>query len=214
MQVSRGEFQYENHETGKIDCPGQGSFYTFPMNALILLAPGCEEMEAVIVIDTLRRGGVRVVAAGLEAGPLTASRGVVLVPDLPLDAVEDAKNFQMLILPGGLPGTKALQADPRVRDLLAAYLNDPAKTVAAICAAPTVLDGFGWLDGREFTCYPGQRGALVSAAGWRPQEVVEDGNLITSQGPGTSFRFALALLRRLAGEAAAREVARGMLVQD
>ena len=183
------------------------------MNALILLADGCEEMEAVILLDTLRRGGVEVVGAGLKAGPLTASRGVVITPDVPLDDLEGAKDFDVLILPGGLPGTEALREDPRVRDLLLAYFGDAGKWVAAICAAPTVLDGLGLLEGRPFTCYPALKERCTGGGTWLDQAVVEDGNLITSQGPGTAFVFALRILARLAGEDAAREVADGMLVR-
>ncbi|MCC5845418.1 MAG: DJ-1/PfpI family protein [Verrucomicrobia bacterium] len=182
------------------------------MKALILLAAGCEEMEAVIVMDTLRRGGVEVVAAGLAEGPLTASRGVVITPDIALDALENAKDFDVLILPGGLPGTEALREDPRVRDLLLAYTGDATRRVAAVCAAPTVLDGLGLLEGLQFTCYPGLKARCAGGGTWVDAAVVEDGNLITSQGPGTSFAFALRILERLAGGDAAGEVAAGMLV--
>jgi 4-methyl-5(b-hydroxyethyl)-thiazole monophosphate biosynthesis len=182
------------------------------MKALVLLAEGCEEMEAVIVMDTLRRGGVEVVGAGLAEGPLTASRGVVLLPDTALDALENAKEFDVLILPGGLPGTEALREDLRVRDLLMAYMGNPAKRVAAVCAAPTVLDGLGLLEGKRFTCYPGLKDRCTGGGTWVDAAVVEDETLITSQGPGTSFAFALRILERLSGADAARDVAAGMLI--
>ncbi len=180
-------------------------------SALVLLAPACEEMEAVIVIDTLRRAGVRVVGAGLEAGVLVASRGVRIEPDLPLDAVEDAKDFDALILPGGLGGTRALRDDPRVRDLVLHYAQAPGKLLAAICAAALVLDAAKVLGGRRYTCYPGvekeiREGERVD----RP--VVVDDRLVTSQGPGTAFDFALALVAMLQGETVAREVASGLLL--
>lgn len=183
------------------------------MKALILLAEGCEEMEAVILMDTLRRGGVTVVGAGLKAGALTASRGVVITPDIALDDLENAKEFDVLVLPGGLPRTEALREDVRVRDLLCAYMGDGDKRVAAMCAAPIVLDGLGLLEGRRFTCYPALRDRCAGGGSWVDATVVEDGDLMTSQGPGTAFAFALAVLARLAGEAAAREVAAGMLVR-
>lgn len=182
------------------------------MKALILLADGCEEMEAVIVIDTLRRAGVEVTAAGLAEGPVTASRGVTLLPDCALDKLEGAKDFDVLILPGGLPGTERLREDLRVRDLVLAYRADASKRVAAICASPTVLDVNGCLDGHRFTCYPALKDQCEGGGHWVNEPVVLDGNLITSQGPGTSFAFALALVEALAGEEAARTVAEGMLV--
>lgn len=186
--------------------------YDESMKALILLAEGCEEMEAVIVMDTLRRGGVTVKAAGLSAGPVTASRGVVLHPDVALDDLSDAKNYDVLILPGGLPGTDALREDSRVRDLLLAYSGDASKRVAAICAAPTILDGLGLLEGRRFTCYPALKETCSGGGIWLDEKVVQDDRLITSQGPGTSFDFALRILAALAGKEAAAEVAEGMLV--
>lgn len=163
-------------------------------------------MEAVIVIDVLRRGGVEVTAAGLEPGPLVASRGVRLLPDLPLDEVEDPKGGDALVLPGGLPGTIALREDSRVRDLAREYAVSPGKLLAAICAAPMVLDAHGLLEGKTFTCHPSVADKIQS--GTRVSDpVVEDGNLVTSQGPGTAIAFALKLVERLVGESAAKEVA-------
>lgn len=182
-------------------------------SALVVLAPGCEEMEAVITLDVLRRGGVRAVAAGLEGpGVFAASRDVRLAPDTGLEALKDAKDFDVLILPGGLPGTEALRADARVRDLLMHYINAPGKLVACICAAALVLDAHGLLEGRRFTCYPGVADRIVS--GERVEApVVEDGDLITSQGPGTAMAFALALVERLTDRGTRDRVAEGMLFQ-
>lgn len=168
-------------------------------------------MEAVIIVDVLRRGGITVCAAGLEPGVLTASRGVKLEPDLPLDDVTAPKDYDILVLPGGLPGTEALRGDPRVRDLLRAYASSPGKRIAAICAAALVLDACGLLEGKSFTCYPSVRDD-IPAGTWLDRPVVEDGNLITSQGPGTAFAFALFLVDRLAGPETARTVADGMLL--
>ncbi|MGA0332599.1 MAG: DJ-1 family glyoxalase III [Kiritimatiellia bacterium] len=182
-------------------------------SACVLLAPGCEEMEAVTVIDVLRRGGVEVVAAGLQAGVFEASRGVRLEADLPLENLAEAKEFDLLVLPGGLPGTLALRDDSRVRDLLIHYFNHPEKRVGVICAAPLVLDAHGLLEGRIFTCYPSV--AKEIQGGTRVDEtVVVDGNLITSQGPGTAIAFALRLLEELMGRGCAEDVAAGMLYQS
>lgn len=181
--------------------------------ALILLASGCEEIEAVVTMDVLRRGGVEVVAAGLKEGPVVASREVKLLPDVALDDCKDAKDFDLLILPGGLPGTEALREDIRVRDLVIHYLTAPGKLVATICAAALVLEHHGLLEGRMFTCYPKFR-ADISGGNWLDQPVVVDEDLITSQGPGTAIAFALTLVERLVGRETRNDIAVAMLYPD
>ena len=170
---------------------------------LVLLAQGCEEIEAVTIIDILRRAGVEVTSAGLDDLPVLASRGVVLLPDTTLDLAQD-QEFDMIVLPGGQPGTDNLKADKRLIALLR-QMTQRGKYVAAICAAPSVLAAAGLLDGRKATCYPTclddfPKVNLQTAA------VVEDGNIITSRGPGTAMDFALALVERLAGKAKRQEV--------
>lgn len=174
---------------------------------LVPLAEGVEEMEAVIVIDTLRRAGFEVVTAGLQAGPLTASRGVRLIPDTTLDEV-DADAFDALVLPGG-KGVARLRQDARV---LAAVrtLHTQGRWVCAVCAAPLVLQDAGILAGRKVTCFPGVAEQLTATAR-RPERVVVDGHLITSQGAGTSLEFALEMVRQLGGAALAERVAREMV---
>jgi len=170
---------------------------------LVLLAQGCEEIEAVTIIDILRRAGVEVTSAGLDDLPVLASRGVVLLPDTTLDLAQH-QEFDMIVLPGGQPGTDNLKADKRLIALLR-QMTQRGKYVAAICAAPSVLAAAGLLDGRKATCYPTclddfPKVNLQTAA------VVEDGNIITSRGPGTAMDFALALVERLAGKAKRQEV--------
>ncbi len=176
---------------------------------LVPLADGCEEMEAVILVDTLRRAEWSVTTAGLNPGTVTASRGVKLTPDTTWDAVRLA-DFDMIVLPGGNGGTQHLLVDERVLSALRDF-HARGKTLAAICAAPQVLHKAGVLDGKRATCYPGvepmlTRARVVSA------RVVQDGNVVTSQGPGTSFEFALTLIERVDGREKAAAVARGMLV--
>ena len=173
--------------------------------ALIPLAQGCEDLEAVTLIDLLRRAGIEVVVAGLGEGPVTASRGTVLVPDTTLGAVAD-ESFDLIVLPGGLPGADHLAADLRLRGML--QRQEAARGLAAaICAAPRALAEAGLLAGKTATCYPGSLDAdaypgltLVDAP------VVADGFVITSRGPGTAMDFALALIERLAGPARREEV--------
>lgn len=165
---------------------------------LIPLAAGCEELEAVTVIDLLRRADIEVVTAGLEPGPVTCSRATVLIPDAELAAVMD-EDFDMIVLPGGLPGAHHLDADPRIHRLLARYQAEN-RYAAAICAAPKVLAHAGLLAGKSATGYPG----VFDRADF-PEihllgaPVVVDGQVITSRGPGTAMDFALQLIESLLG---------------
>jgi 4-methyl-5(b-hydroxyethyl)-thiazole monophosphate biosynthesis len=173
---------------------------------LVPLAEGFEELEAVTVIDLLRRAGIEVVTAGLEPGPVRGSRGTVIVPDASLDQVLD-QSFDMIVLPGGLPGADHLEADPRIRHLLQRMAAEGRYT-AAICAAPKVLASAGLLDGRRATAYPGVLEALERpAVALRAEEpVVVDGKVVTSRGPGTAMDFALELIERLLGREARERV--------
>ncbi len=172
---------------------------------LVPLAEGCEELEAVTVIDLLRRAGVEVVTAGLEPGPVRCSRGVVLVPDTTLDEAMGA-DYDMVVLPGGGPGTERLDADPRVRELLR-RMAEAGRWTAAICAAPKVLAHAGLLDGRRATSYPGVLdGVAVAGLRYEQAPVVRDGRVVTSRGPGTAMDFALELIELLEGRAKREEV--------
>jgi len=179
---------------------------------LVPLATGCEELEAVTVIDLLRRAEIEVVTAGLTAGPVRASRNTVLVPDTSLDAVMD-QTFDLIVLPGGLPGAQHLDQDERIHTLLERQ-RAADRFIAAICAAPKVLASAGLLDGKSATGYPGAivpedfpQVDLVDAP------VVVDGNVITSRGPGTAMDFALQLIESLAGKTL-REQVESALVQE
>ena len=172
---------------------------------LVPLAQGCEELEAVTIIDLLRRAGVEVVTAGLTDGPITASRGVVLLPDRTLDEVLD-QDFDMVVLPGGLPGADHLDADPRIHALLQ-RMAEQDRFTAAICAAPKVLLNAGLLDGHKATAYPGVIDAhLTAGAQLLAEAVVSDGKVVTSRGPGTAMDFALTLIEKLLGADKRQEV--------
>ncbi len=167
---------------------------------LIPLAQGCEELEAVTLIDLLRRAGMEVVTAGLDDQVVIASRGTRLLPDTTLDAVMD-QDFDLLVLPGGLPGSDHLDADPRIHTLLK-RLHRAGRYIAAICAAPTVLAHAGLLDGRAATAYPGVLDASrLPTVTVLSSPVAVDGTVITSRGPGTAMDFALTLIETLVGKA-------------
>jgi protein deglycase len=170
---------------------------------LLPLAQGCEELEAVTIIDLLRRADINVVTAGLDSNPVTASRNTVLIPDTDLDtALED--DYDMLVLPGGLPGANHLENDERIKNILIKMANSE-KFTAAICAAPKVLLKAGLLDNKKATSYPGflddANNTDISS-----DAVVIDGKVITSRGPGTAMDFALTLIETLEGKEKRDEV--------
>lgn len=175
---------------------------------LVPLAQGCEEIEAVTVIDILRRGGIEVISAGLDDLPVLASRGVLLLPDTTLDLALQ-QNFDMIVLPGGQPGTNNLKAEPRIIALLQ-KMAQQGKYVAAICAAPSVLATAGLLDGKRATSFPTCLDSYPNVTR-QNAAVVEDGKLITSRGPGTAMDFALTLVERLAGKTKRDEVEAGLV---
>jgi len=170
---------------------------------LVPLAQGCEEIEAVTIIDLLRRAGIDVISAGLDSHPIRASRGVMLIADTTLELALQ-QDFDMVVLPGGQPGTNNLKADQRIIALLKKMVAQESY-VAAICAAPSVLAMAGLLDGKKATSFPG---ALDSYPNVQQQNssVVIDGKLITSRGPGTAIDFALALIEELVGKHKSAEV--------
>lgn len=170
---------------------------------LVPLAQGCEELEAVTIIDVLRRGGITVVSAGLDAQPVRGSRGTVLLPDTTLDEALK-QTFDMVALPGGQPGTNNLKADARIIALTQQMAQND-KYVAAVCAAPSVLATAGLLDGKRATSFPGALDGFPKV-NRENASVVEDGKIITSRGPGTAMDFALALVEKLAGRAKRDEV--------
>ena len=166
-------------------------------SVLVPLAQGCEELEAVTVIDLLRRAGIGVVTAGLDDKPVRASRGTVLVPDVTLDAAVRQK-YDMIVLPGGQPGADHLSADPRIRGILK-EMAETGRFTAAICAAPKVLASVGLLRGRRATSFPGALEGFEDFI-YSDAAVVQDGTIITSRGPGTAMDFALVLIENLAGK--------------
>lgn len=191
-----------------------------PGIVLVPLAPGFEEIEAVVIIDVLRRAGIEVCVAGLQPGPVTGAHGIQLGTDCALSAVDPA-GLVMLVLPGGMPGATNLQQDARILALVR-ELESSGRTVAAICAAPLVLAAAGVLRGRRVTAYPGVLekfvgtelvgAGLVGRGVVEPLRVVRCGPVVTSQGVGTALEFALELVSELVGPAKARTLRSALLV--
>jgi 4-methyl-5(b-hydroxyethyl)-thiazole monophosphate biosynthesis len=178
-------------------------------SVLVPLAQGCEELEAVTVIDLLRRAKINVVTAGLDDQPVRASRGTMLVPDTTL-AKALGQDYDMVVLPGGQPGADNLDGDSRVRELLITMANSE-KFTAAICAAPKVLANAGLLSGKHATGFPGVLDKMGLADVTLQQDaVVQDGKVITSKGPGTAMDFALTLIENLAGKEVRDNVEAGL----
>lgn len=169
------------------------------LKVLVPLAQGCEELEAVTITDLLTRAGMKVTTVGLDDKPVIASRGMVLLPETNIDAVMDL-DFDVIVLPGGLPGAEHLQQDPRLQRKLQS-MAAANKTIGAICAAPMALASAGLLDGKTFTSFPGSLDKCVIKGGTHSSDsVVVDNNIITSQGPGTAMDFVLRLIEELLGK--------------
>jgi 4-methyl-5(b-hydroxyethyl)-thiazole monophosphate biosynthesis len=175
------------------------------------IAKGFEEIEAVTVIDVLRRAGAEVVVAGVDGDRVTGRSGITVIPDLSLDDALARGPYDLMVLPGGLPNAFTLRDDSRVISYLKKTLANDGK-VAAICAAPVALERAGLLDGTKATSFPAMEKELTSAD-YCEERVVVSGSIITSRGPGTAMEFAFQLVKELFGEDKAREVNQGVLAR-
>jgi 4-methyl-5(b-hydroxyethyl)-thiazole monophosphate biosynthesis len=173
--------------------------------ALVLIAPGFEEIEASTIVDILRRCHVEVTVAGLKPDVIEGSHAIRFTVDKSIDEVS-VKDFDAVICPGGAPGYENLRKDQRVLTMIKEAFNSN-KLVAAICAAPAVLSDAGVLKGKACTIYPGMEEELKKGGG-KPEKglVVVDKNIVTSMGPATALPFALKLAEKLVGKEAARKV--------
>jgi 4-methyl-5(b-hydroxyethyl)-thiazole monophosphate biosynthesis len=179
---------------------------------LVVLAPGAEEIETVTVADVLVRAGCEVLVAHTAEEVVAGSRGIRLAGHLPLDQVLD-QDFDLVYLPGGGDSAACCRDDARIQDLAQRQLAS-GRLLAVICACPIPLVPRALAHDRVVTSYPAVRDTVEPAVReWRDQAVVIDGNLITSQGPGTAMALALTLARLLAGEDTAADVAAGLLTQ-
>ena len=179
-------------------------------NAVILIAEGFEEVEAVTIIDTLRRGGVDIKSASITGDKTVAgAHGIPIVCDELFDK-KAVLSRDILVLPGGQPGTTNLGNSKDVIDAINAFRAD-GKLISAICAAPMIFGQMGLVNGLCATIYPGMEGYLKGAK-LNPENTTEyDGNILTGKGPGLALDFALRLLELAADKKTAQDVGAGML---
>ncbi|KAJ3270957.1 Protein deglycase DJ-1zDJ-1 [Terramyces sp. JEL0728] len=191
------------------------------VSAIVVVAPGNEEMEAVITIDVLRRAHFKVVVAGLESKePTKFSRGVVITPDATL-AELDSNSFDIIILPGGMPGAISFSESTILHEILKEFESNANKWIGAICAGNRIIDlapialhaaqiGFG----KKITSHPSVKERLHSDYKYSEKRVVVSEQLITSRGPGTSFEFALEIIKQLESAQTAVDVSGPMLLPE
>ncbi|KAJ2009524.1 hypothetical protein GGI04_000373 [Coemansia thaxteri] len=186
--------------------------------ALVLVANGSEEMEAVTVIDVLRRAGIHVLVLAAEpsATPVVCSRGVRLVPDAYLgDDAAKIGSYDAVVVPGGVEGAASLSQNAQVRSMLADFYAQ-RKLVAAICAGSLAIKTAG-IQAKvsqplRLTSHPSVKDQLDRDFHYEDARIVVDGNLVTSRGPGTALEFALRLVGLLVGDEKMREVAAPMVL--
>ncbi len=182
------------------------------MSALVFIAPGFEDIEGITVIDILRRAEIETVVAGVVTNPITAARQTRHVTDIHLADVDPAREFEIVVLPGGVEGAKRLGESP----LVGAWLTRQRERnawVAAICAAPTALQAHGWLrDDQKVTSHPSVQKQFPAAQMQGDQRVVTDekGKLITSLAAGSALEFAYEIVRHLRGTHAVKAVNAGV----
>lgn len=175
------------------------------VRVIVFLAPGFEEIETSTIVDVLRRSAVEVTVVGLNPGATQGGHGMRFLPDKQIEEIH-VRDFDAVICPGGNPGYQNLRRDQRVIAMIKDAFNSN-KLIAAICAAPAVLSDAGILKGKRCTIYPGMEDELRKGGGNPATDlVVEDGNVITSQGPATALHFALKLTERLVGKETAENV--------
>ena len=180
----------------------------FMKKILVAIAPGFEEIETITIVDILRRAGARVTLGATVEGVLKGSRGIKIEADELLDTVLE-KDFDLICLPGGQPGTDNLKNDERIEKILK-RMHQEGKYIAAICAAPTVLQKAGILKDKSITCHPSIKSHFDS---YTKDRVVVDGKIITSQSPGTAMEFSFKLVEILFGSERLEKVNDGVLAQ-
>lgn len=191
------------------------SFNMKSQTSYIFLAPGFEEIEALATVDAIRRAGMKVVEVAVaDTKNVTGATGQTVVADSLITEI-DPTDAEWIIIPGGQPGADNLHASPKVNEIIKNQF-DRGGRIAAICAGPAVVVApTGILKGKKATCYPGLGDMIESGGGTYVKEaVVVDGNIITSEGPGTTLKFAKAIICASEGEQKASEVLASMLMDN
>lgn len=182
------------------------------MPVLVPIANGTEEMEAVIIIDMLRRAGLDVVVAG-DGDMVTCSRGIRIIPDIAIDDIADDDEYSAVILPGGAQGVENFIANHALANIIARHKKKKA-VIGAICAAPRVLHEFGMLKANQkVTSHPSVELDL-KAYQYSLERVVNDAGIVTSRGAGTAFEFALELIRLMVDDKTATRVATDIVLYE
>lgn len=179
--------------------------------AIIIFATGFEEIEAITVIDILRRAGIEITAAGLDSINITGSHGIKITADKKLSDLKP--DFDAVIIPGGMPGALHLHNSAQVNDFVEA-MHSKGALIAGICAAPSVVMApIGLLENKNATCYPGDQIDFGKTTRYKNEAVVVDGNIITSQGPGTAMEFAFAIVKKLIGKEIVKKLKKQALAE-
>ena len=176
---------------------------------LVPIASGFEEIEAITIIDVLRRAKIEVVTAGLDKRSVLGVHGVEIKTDVHIDDV-NSDDFDMIVLPGGMPGSSNLAENSSVLKLLG-QMNESEKYIGAICAAPLALDRAGVLK-NSFTCYPSFEKNIKHTGYISSEDVVCDENIITSRGPSTAMKFSLMIVEKLCGKELSNSVKAQLLL--
>ncbi len=176
---------------------------------LVILADGFEEIEAVTVVDILRRAEIDTVTCALKEGLVESARGMRMAADTEISKI-DANEFDMIVLPGGLVGAKNIDENEDVQNIIKKYMREE-RFIAAICASPYMLAKSGQIKNCMMTCYPTFKGIVEQLCEYQLAEVVVDENIITSRGPATAPEFAFTIVELLKSENTAQKLREGML---
>ena len=176
---------------------------------LVPIAKGFEEIEAVSIIDVLRRANIEVLVLGVDAQEVEGANGIVLKTDGVLDESISVDDLDMIVLPGGWGGTNILAQHPLVQNLLK-QMDQKGKNIGAICAAPFALNQAGVLK-QNYTCYPSVEEQIKKEGYSSDKKVVVDQNVLTSRGPGTAMCFGIEIVKQLVGKDSANELKEGLL---
>ena len=173
------------------------------------LASGFEEIEAIAIIDVLRRAGIEVLVAGVDGDMLEGANKIVVKSDCSINDIDSIDDIDMIVLPGGWGGTKVLAENEKVQSLLK-EMDAKSKKIGAICAAPFALEQAGVLK-EGFTCYPSVEDNIKTAGYTSSEKVVVSENVMTSRGPGTAICFGLAIVKKLVSEEMYLQLKGGLL---